>query len=146
MWKLQHVVSLIITCLVLPSIVHAHGGTPALKDADRNTPSERFIHTASVNDAPGKPSIAPTSAPLLSVKVIEADTGELVMYRVNVIGADGNYYEPVGNPLAPWSLQRLGNRITKGPFRYYGWFFYSQSMFDMQVPPGKGNHRGMERF
>ncbi len=136
MWKLQHVVGLTVTCLVLPSIVHAHGGAPAPKDADRNTPSERFIHTAPGYDAPGNPSVAPASAPLLSVKVIEADTGELVMCRVNVIGADGNYYEPAGNPLAPWSLQRLGSRITKGPFRYYGWFFYSQGMFDVQVPPG----------
>ncbi len=65
------------------------------------------------------------------------EAGRPVFCRVNVVGADGNYYEPADNPLAPWSLSRLGNRQGKGPFRYYGWFFYCDGQCEVVVPAGE---------
>src|SRR5579871_1675643 len=63
-------------------------------------------------------------------------TGRPTFARVNVVGADGNYYEPSDHALAPWSLHRAGNRPGKGPIRYYGWFFYCPGEAVVRVPAG----------
>lgn len=108
--------------------------------ADRTDPAEEgAVHTPpgfKVVGLPAPPSAAGKSA-TLRVVVTDADTNRPAFCRVNVVGSDGNYYEPRENPLAPWSLQRLGNRKGKGPFRYYGWFFYSGGDFTVEVPPGE---------
>jgi hypothetical protein len=62
---------------------------------------------------------------------------------VNVVGPDGNFYEPAENPLADYSLtgtwpERLaGNRPSKAPIRYFGHFFYTPGKFTVRVPAGK---------
>ncbi len=106
-------------------------------NAPDETASDKLIHTI-----PGTPTVgtAPDSdgtfPETLSVRVLDSDTGAPTFCRVAVRDAQGRYYEPSKNPLAPWSLHRLGNRTGKGPFRYYGWFFYTSGEFDVHVPRG----------
>lgn len=73
----------------------------------------------------------------MRLTILDAATKQPTFARLNVVGSDGNYYEPESNPLAPWSLKRLGNRTGKGPFRYYGWFFYGGGVLEIRVPPGE---------
>jgi hypothetical protein len=97
---------------------------------------EEEIHRAPA--AAGKPAVAdPTNCGTLRLTIHDAATSRPTFARLNVVGSDGNYYEPDENPLAPWSLHRLGNRLGKGPFRYYGWFFYGGGTLDVHVPPGE---------
>ena len=69
-------------------------------------------------------------------------TGRPTLCRVNVIGADGNYYEPKENPLGQFSLTSTwpeslaGNRPSKAPIRYFGHFFYTNGEFTVDVPAG----------
>ena len=100
--------------------------------------AEAVIHTAPGAAVAGEPRVAagPETA-LLRLRVIDAATGEPAYCRVNVIGPDGNYYEPESHALAPWGLQRLGNRKEKGPFRYYGWYFYCDGDEAVRVPAGE---------
>lgn len=100
--------------------------------------AEALIHTAPGAQEAGIPSVAEEEgAAVLQLNVRDAATGAPAYCRVNVIGPDGNYYEPAENPLAPWSLHRLGNRKEKGPFRYYGWFFYCDGDEAVRVPAGE---------
>lgn len=100
---------------------------------------EAEIHALPGTNTAGKPptGVDLTKSGRLKLKVIDAATGEPAFCRVNVIGSDGNYYEPETNALKEWSLHRLGNRKDKGPVRYYGWFFYSDGRCEVEVPPGK---------
>lgn len=106
---------------------------------DQPSPKEQAtIHQRAGADRPGRPQVADrTTAGTLRLHVLDDVTGLPMHCRVNVIGPDGNFYEPDVNPLKNWSLQRLGNREDKGPFRYYGWFFYCNGSVDVAVPPGK---------
>lgn len=100
--------------------------------------AEALIHTAPGADVAGEPAVAEgADAGKLQLTVIDEATGEPAFCRVNVIGPDGNYYEPADHALRPWSLHRLGNRAEKGPFRYYGWFFYSDGEDTIQIPAGE---------
>ncbi len=97
---------------------------------------ETEIHQRPGAQQAGKPAKAmPGSAGRIKLSVTEA--GQPVFCRVNVVGSDGNFYEPADNPLARWSLSRLGNRLGKGPFRYYGWFFYCDGNCEILVPEGE---------
>lgn len=99
---------------------------------------ERVIHCAAGSAQPGVPKMADeATSGRVRISVVDLKTNEPVHCRVNVVGPDGDYYEPRENLLAPWSLSRLGNRPGKGPFRYYGWFFYSNGQSEVSVPPGK---------
>jgi putative membrane-bound dehydrogenase-like protein len=78
----------------------------------------------------------------LRIVVRDARSGKPTGCRINVVGADGNYYQPKENDLTPYSLtgqwpkSGLGNREGKGPFRYYGRFFYSRGETIVEVPAG----------
>ncbi|MBM4070012.1 MAG: hypothetical protein FJ271_13825 [Planctomycetes bacterium] len=100
-----------------------------------DTAAEDAIHTPAGFQRPGKPMVASEATGTLEVEVVDP-AGKPTSCRVNVVGADGNFYEPASNPLAAWSLHRLGNRPDKGPFRYYGWFFYTNGSFKVKVPEG----------
>jgi hypothetical protein len=101
-------------------------------------PVEEVIHREEANGNAGRPKIADvTKSGSLRLLIVDADSKSPVFCRVNVIGSDGNFYEPDDHPLKPWSLQRLGNRKDKGPIRYYGWFFYCDGKCTVRVPPGK---------
>jgi len=109
--------------------------TPLPPDAD--PAEEAFIQTPAGFSKPGKPALAPTSeSGTVRLTILDQATGRPTFARVNVVGADGNYYEPDGHALARWSLSRAGNRPGKGPIRYYGWFFYSSGEAAVRVPAG----------
>lgn len=125
-----------LVSLLLPLLaVWANGrmqDEPAPNDYDRE------VHRLPGVGEYGQPSMAdPDDSGLLKLTIVDAQTRQPVFCRVNVVGSDGNFYEPTENDLSPWSLQRLGNRREKGPFRYYGWFFYCDGRVSVRVPPGK---------
>jgi len=101
-----------------------------------NEKEEAFIHTPFGFHKPGKPLVATGKTAVLHVTVIDRATGKPTGCRVNVVGPDGNFYEPVVNPLAPWSRQKIAYGETHGPSRYYGWYFYSNGEFQVTVPVG----------
>ncbi|HVC92981.1 MAG TPA: CehA/McbA family metallohydrolase [Pirellulales bacterium] len=120
----------------LPAIALAH--PPAIPSTRVDPAEEARIHTPAGFPHEGKPRIYTRDSPArLHVTITDHPRSEPTPCRVNIVGADGNFYEPRDNVLANWSLQREGNRLGKGPFRYYGWFFYTSGSFDVEVPPGK---------
>ncbi len=78
----------------------------------------------------------------LKLTVIDAETNAPTPCRINVVGPDGNYYQPNQNYLTAfaltgeWPKTGMGNRQGKAPFRYYGRSFYSWGEADVDVPPG----------
>jgi putative membrane-bound dehydrogenase-like protein len=109
-----------------------------------NRAEEAFIFTPPGFDKPGKPAIASgADTAHLDVTIRDAATGRPTLCRVNVIGADGNYYEPKENSLGQFSLTSTwpeslaGNRPSKAPIRYFGHFFYTNGQFTVDVPAGK---------
>jgi len=99
---------------------------------------EAVIHRAPESGSAGQPKTADVkNSGTLRLTIVDTASKSPVFCRVNVIGADGNFYEPTENRLKPWSLHRLGNRKGKGPIRYYGWFFYCDGRCRVRVPPGK---------
>ncbi|MBS0208970.1 MAG: CehA/McbA family metallohydrolase [Planctomycetes bacterium] len=115
--------------------VYAHPPAEAAKLVDQQ--AEDAIHTPPGFQQAGKPLVADGSdTGLVKLRIVDRATGEPTFCRVNVVGSDGNYYEPAENTLAPYSLHRLGNRAGKGPFRYYGWFFYTAGESEVRVPTG----------
>jgi hypothetical protein len=125
-----------IALLVFPPVLSAHDG--AHGPVQPVSPAaEALIHTAPGVSVAGVPAIAEgAQSALLNLRVVDAATDQPTYCRVNVIGPDGNYYEPETHAQQPWSLQRLGNRKEKGPFRYYGWFFYCDGEEPIRVPAG----------
>jgi hypothetical protein len=106
--------------------------------ADDPQAGEEEVHRAPGATTAGKPAVADSEKHgTLRLTILDAATKQPTFARINVVGSDGNYYEPDRNPLAPWSLHRLGNRAGKGPFRYYGWFFYGGGTREVDVPPGE---------
>src|SRR5262249_61928729 len=73
---------------------------------------------------------------------VAAATGRPTPCRVNVVGPDGNFYQPPSNRLSPYSLtgewprSGKGNRAGKGPFRYLGRFFYTTGQVTVPAPAG----------
>lgn len=111
----------------------------AQRDAAKQTTPDREpeVHRLPGATRIGLPAVVKKDAGgTLKLKVVDAVTKQPVFCRIDVVGADGNHYEPTNNPLAPWSLHRLGNRLGKGPFRYYGWFFYCNGTCDVALPAG----------
>lgn len=80
----------------------------------------------------------------LRLAVRDAATGRPLPCRVNVVGPDGNYYEPADGPLKIHSLtgqwphwpHGWGNRPEKAPIRYFGRFFYCRGDAEVAVPAG----------
>lgn len=111
------------------------GSAPQAQQTDPRLEEE--IHRAAGAVVAGRPAQAlPANSGRLRLVVRDQKDGMPTFCRVNVIGPDGQFYEPEQNPLKPWSLSRLGNRAGKGPFRYYGWFFYCNGQCEVAVPAG----------
>src|SRR5262249_5100961 len=77
------------------------------------------------------------------ISVHDQATGKPLFCRINVVGPDGNFYQPRTNYLSQYSLTgqwpqkgSWGNRPGKAPFRYVGRFFYSWGDVIVSVPPG----------
>lgn len=104
---------------------------------------EDLIFTPEGFDAPGAAAHARgPEAGVLRLVVNDGDSGRPTPCRVNVVGPDGDYYEPDENRLKPYSLTGvwpktgLGNRPEKAPIRYFGRFFYSTGESVVAVPAG----------
>ncbi len=108
-----------------------------------NPADEAYIFTPDGFDKEGNPAVAEGDrVGHLKVTVRDRATGKPTFCRVNVVGADGNYYEPAENALKPYGLRGAwpktgkGNRSSKGPIRYFGRFFYTSGAFAVAVPVG----------
>ncbi|WP_010585216.1 PVC-type heme-binding CxxCH protein [Schlesneria paludicola] len=80
----------------------------------------------------------------LKITVRDAATGKPTPCRINVIGADGQFYQPEEHHLSLYSLtgewpkkNAKGNRAGKAPYRYLGHFFYSTGEISLSVPAGE---------
>jgi putative membrane-bound dehydrogenase-like protein len=105
---------------------------------------ESVLFTPAGFHKPGQPiRKPPANACRVKVTIRDAQSGEPIFCRVNVVGEDGDYYYPKQNYLTPyaltgrWPKTGLGNREGKAPVRYLGRFFYSWGTFEVEVPPGK---------
>jgi hypothetical protein len=126
----------VATGVVFSTLAWLHAFPPAEENPQL---AEEIIHLVPGAQVAGKPAVAdPSISGKLKISVLDVAANELAHCRINVVGPDGNYYEPDerSNPLWAWSLQRKGNRLGKGPFRYYGWFFYCDGTCEVNVPPG----------
>ena len=93
-----------------------------------------------------RPGMARTASGALSgrlkITVRDRGTNRLTPCRINVVGPDGNFYQPTANRLSAFSLTGewpqtgKGNRPGKGPFRYIGRFFYTTGEAEVVVPSG----------
>jgi putative membrane-bound dehydrogenase-like protein len=105
---------------------------------------ESLIFTPEGFDTPGVPATAKgTDVSHVSIVVLDEATGAATSCRINVVGPDGNYYEPSDGPLTRYSLTgqwpnpgAWGNRPEKAPIRYLGHFFYSRGESQVEVPSG----------
>jgi len=113
---------------------------------DRTDPDPRdeaTIFTPPGSTRPGTVAVAPAeSTARLKVTIVDQKSGQPTPCRVNVVGSDGNFYQPQENPLAAYSLNGTwpetlaGNRPGKEPIRYFGHFFYTPGKFIVDVPAG----------
>src|SRR5262249_6968123 len=92
---------------------------------------EAYLFTPPGSQREGHPQVA--SGPEVAgfaLVVRDRATGNPTFCRVNVVGGDGDYYQPAPNEWTPYSLTGewprtgRGNRRGKAPIRYYGRFFY----------------------
>jgi putative membrane-bound dehydrogenase-like protein len=78
----------------------------------------------------------------LEIVVRDSVSGKTSPCRVNVVGPDGNFYEPKDNPLkehsytAEWPRAGWGNRAFRAPVRYLGRPFYTTGACTVDVPAG----------
>jgi putative membrane-bound dehydrogenase-like protein len=117
----------------------------AIKDSTHG--HEDLIFTPEGFARPGEPAAARgENTGRLTITVRDEASGQATPCRINVVGPDGNYYEPDSGPLKPYSLTgqwpaaaAWGNRPEKAPFRYLGRFFYSTGRSTVAVPAGRAH-------
>lgn len=106
---------------------------------------EALIFTPPGFDKVGVPAVAEgPEVGRLRITIRDARTGQPALCRVNVVGPDGNYYEPKESHLKIHSLtgqwpkwpKGWGNRPGKAPIRYFGRFFYCTGKATVEVPAG----------
>ena len=114
-------------------------GTTRCAPAD----DEAYLMTPPGFTQPGLPKTATgETTGRLRITVRNRATGLPTFCRLNVVGPDGNFYQPAPNPLTPYSLTGQwpetgkGNRTGKAPIRYVGRFFYSSGQVEVTVPTG----------
>jgi hypothetical protein len=112
-----------------------------VKEADDG--DEALLFTPGGFDKVGLPKVAPgVDRGLIDIVVRDAASGKPTHCRVNVVGPDGDYFEPARGPLKQhsftgiWPQSGWGNRQSKGPIRYLGRFFYSDGTDTVAVPAG----------
>ena len=106
---------------------------------------EGFFFTPRGSAVVGKPvTLTDANAGRVKITVRDAATGEPTFCRINVVGADGHYYQPPRNYLSEYALTgdwpekgAWGNRKEKAPWRYLGRFFYAWGQTTVAVPPGR---------
>ncbi|MFM8335106.1 MAG: PVC-type heme-binding CxxCH protein [Opitutaceae bacterium] len=131
---------------VLKSVVLAVCAA-VLAPAQPLTPAEAreedVLFTAPGFDHVGRPRTLPADETRVRITVRDAATGEPTPCKVNVVGSDGNFYQPPPGRLTPYSLTgqwpapgAKGNRTGKAPYRYVGRFFYTTGDATVAVPAG----------
>src|SRR5262245_36611163 len=93
---------------------------------------EAFLFTPPGFTQPGKPKTGEVEK-VWRVRIVIRDraTDRPTPCRINVVGPDGNFYQPEPNSLSPYSLTGQwpktgkGNREGTAPIRYLGRFFYT---------------------
>jgi putative membrane-bound dehydrogenase-like protein len=108
---------------------------------------EAFLFTPPGFAREGQPVWAdPAENGQVRIVVRDAATGQITPCRVNVVGPDGNFYQPPRNHLSLYALTGAwpkpgskGNRVGKAPFRYVGRFFYTTG--EVTVPVSAGTVR-----
>ena len=127
--------SLGLACILFAS---AFGG-PRIAAAD----DEAIVFTPRGFDRPGVARTASgDSCGRLKITVVDRATNQPTPCRINVVGPDGDFYQPAPNRLSPYSLTGAwpetgkGSRPGKGPFRYLGRFFYTTGEIEVAVPIG----------
>ncbi|NUQ65078.1 MAG: CehA/McbA family metallohydrolase [Pirellulales bacterium] len=110
---------------------------------DAGDEDEALLFTPAGFEKAGVPKVASgADAGLLEIVVRNGAGGRPTHCRVNVVGPDGDYYEPARGPLKQYGLTGLwpqagwGNRRGKGPIRYLGRFFYCNGTDTVAVPAG----------
>ncbi len=116
---------------------------PGYSFKDAGPKDEQLIFTPHGFDKVGVPEVAQgVHTATLRLRILDADSGEPTHCRINVVGPDGNYYEPQDNNFKLHSLTGVwpgsgwGNRQGKAPVRYLGRFFYSDGTASVKVPAG----------
>jgi putative membrane-bound dehydrogenase-like protein len=134
----------------LPRAEAIRSGAARYEDGSwKVTPAdEASIFTPPGFDKPGKAIVA-AGDNLGKLKIVVRDkvTGKPTYCRMNVVGPDGNFYQPKPNPLTSYGLIHepkyrpdglpRGNRSNVPPIRYLGRFFYSSGEDAIEVPPGQ---------
>jgi putative membrane-bound dehydrogenase-like protein len=120
------------------------GFVTAVSSAGPAAADEAVVFTPTGFAKPGVPATATgPEAGAVEITVVEAATGRPTPCRINVVGHDGNFYQPQTNRLSPYSLtgewphSGKGNRAGKGPFRYLGRFFYTTGKVTVPAPAGE---------
>ena len=79
----------------------------------------------------------------IRIIVRDSETGQPTPCRMNVVGVDGNFYQPAEDRLSSFSFagewpkgKAKGNRREKAPYRFLGRFFYSTGESTVDVPEG----------
>ncbi len=105
---------------------------------------EALVFTPPGFARPGVPAAASGSgAGAVEITIVDAATGRPTPCRVNVVGPDGNFYQPPMDRFTPYSLtgewprSGKGNRPDKGPFRYFGRSFYTNGRVTVPAPAGE---------
>lgn len=134
---------LVLLALVASTCLPAQSASNLTPEQAR---AEAFLFTPAGFEREGKPvwhPAASANAGRVQIVVRDAATGAPTPCRINVVGPDGNYYQPEQNRLSPFALTgawpapgNSGNRIGKAPYRYYGRFFYTTGETTVSVPPG----------
>lgn len=124
--------------LALACTVNAAQKTP--EELQLEQINEDLIHTPAGFTQQGKPSIL-KNATASRVIIRVTENGKPTPCRINVVGPDGQFYQPANNELSPYGLTGVwpiakGNRRGMGPFRYFGRFFYSTGLSEVAVPHG----------
>ncbi len=128
-----------VICLLVTSgvIVGCPGAWAAVVDDDG------LVITPPGFERPGVALTAPArGSAIVKITVRDRATNRVTPCRINVVGPDGNFYQPAPNRLTPYSLigqwpdSGKGNRQGKGPFRYIGRFFYSTGESEVAAGPG----------
>src|SRR5579871_5263131 len=127
--------SVMVWLFLMGGVVRAAEPMPVIDEA--------FLFTPTGFQKPGEPAVVNDSEKgRVKITILDKQTGKPTFCRINVVGSDGNYYQPTQNYLTPWGLTGRwpktgkGNREGKGPFRYYGRFFYSWGEATVDVPAG----------
>jgi putative membrane-bound dehydrogenase-like protein len=126
----------VVSCAL--TVVGSGGARGGVADDDA------LVITAPGFDRPGAArTVSGAECGLIKIVVRDRATKELTPCRINVVGPDGDFYQPAGDRLSAYSLTGewpgtgKGNRQGKGPFRYLGRFFYTTGEVVVAVPAGR---------